>query len=84
MVNQDTTDTTRAEKLSISIEDNEKDIEKLHLVIQQVSNIKDKLCSFGFSDEFNKIIEKSESQIKYLEDLKKSDEIFLNKIIDKN
>jgi len=84
MVNQDTTDTTRAEKLSISIEDSELDIKKLHLVIQKVGKIKDELCSFDFSDEFNKIIEKGESQIKYLEDLKKSDEIFLNKIIDKN
>ena len=77
MINQDT---TRAEKLSISIEETESEISNLQMVIQEVSNIKDKLFDYGFSDEFNKIIENSESQITYLEGLKESDENILNEL----
>ena len=75
MINQDT---TQAEKLSISIDDNNKDIEELHLVIQAVSDIKKNLCDYGFREDFYKIIDNCDSQIRILETQKEENEELLN------
>jgi len=76
MINKN--DTTRAEQLRDNIDDNEKDISKLQVVIQKLDNIKKDFSEFSVDDKINETIEFCDNQIKFLEDLKESDERTLN------
>jgi len=78
MINQDT---TRAEKLSISIEETEQEITETQLLIQQLEEIKNDINDDDLKTDFYSIIQKCENKISYLEGLKENDEEVLNNLI---
>ena len=72
-------DTTRAEKLQISIEETNAEIENLHLVIQKIQEVKD-IARSNDTEMFNDNIEKLEAEINYLESIKENDEAILDEL----
>ena len=78
MINQDT---TRAEKLSISIEETEQEITETQLLIQQLEETKNDIDDDDLKTDFYSIIQKCENKISYLEGLKENDEEVLNNLI---
>ena len=75
MINQDT---TRAEKLQISIDETSEDIKQIHLVIQGLKDITplDNIVKY----DINNLVEKYENQINFLESVIKDDNKFLEKL----
>ena len=75
MINQDT---TRAEKLQISIDETSEDIKQIHLVIQGLKDITplDNIVK----NDINNLVEKYENQINFLESVIKDDNKFLEKL----
>jgi len=78
MINQDT---TRAEKLSISIEETDEEIKATQFLIQQLEETKRDIDDDDLKTDFYSIIQKCENKISYLEGLKENDEQVLNNLI---
>ena len=76
MINQDT---TRAEKLEISIDETNNEIEETQHLIQQLEETKRDIDD-DLKFDFQNIIQKCENKINYLEGLKESDEEVLNSL----
>jgi len=74
--NIDETDTTRAEKLEIAIDETDKQINNFQLVIQKLNNVKDEVMFEG-KHELKDLILKFEKDIDFLEDIKENDELIL-------
>ena len=71
-------ETNKTEKIKNEIENTDEDISKLQIVIQTLKNKKDDLISFGLRDEYYKILDSCDSQIKLLEEVKESKDEYLN------
>lgn len=68
---------TRAEMLKDSIEETQNEIENFQLVVQKLTDIKDKLRGQERA-ETEKLIHYFDEQLNFLEDILKSDENTLN------
>ena len=69
---------TRKEKLIDEIENTEKEINKYQLVIQQLETIKTNSNDEDIKNNINELINNFDNQVKFLEDIKDSDEQYLN------
>jgi len=69
---------TRKEKLIDEIENTEKEINKYQLVIQQLETIKTDSNDEDIKNNINELINNFDNQLKFLEDIKDSDEQYLN------
>ena len=78
MINQDT---TRAEKLSISIEETEQEIkDNINIINQLHETQKDLSFNDDIKGDFQMLIQKLDSKNKYLEEIKENDEEILNQL----
>ena len=78
MINQDT---TRAEKLSISIEETEQEIkDNINIINQLHETQKDLSFNDDIKTDFQMLIQKLDSKNKYLEEIKENDEEILNQL----
>ena len=78
MINQDT---TRAEKLSISIEETEQEIkDNINIINQLHETQKDLSFNDDIKTDFQMLIQKIDSKNKYLEEIKENDEEILNQL----
>jgi len=68
----------RTDKLKNSIEETQKEIENLQVVIQAVENLRKDNIDFDVKFELNNLINSFDNKIKFLEDIKDSDEKTLN------
>ena len=68
----------RTDKLKDSIEETQKEIENLQVVIQAVENLRKDNSDFEIKYELNNLINSFDNKIKFLEDIKDSDEKTLN------
>lgn len=71
-------DNTRAEKLKDNIEETDEDISKLQIVIQKLTDIKKDNYGLDIGNYLSEAIDFCDNQIKFLEDVKESDEKALN------
>ena len=74
-------DTTRAEKLSISIEETEQEIkDNINIINQLHETQKDLSFNDDIKGDFQMLIQKLDSKNKYLEEIKENDEEILNQL----
>ena len=72
-------DNTRAEKLKDNIDEYNKDISKIQVVIQKLKDVDNLVIDdVETKTEINQLINNLDFKIKFLEDLKESDEKTLN------
>ena len=71
----------RAEKLRLSIEETDEEIENLQLVIQTIDDTIPSIKDVDVKRDFLNLIAKYEKQMEYLEELKTNDEETLNLFI---
>ena len=68
----------RTEKLKDSIDETEQEIKNTQLVLQEVLKLKDKAKNKELKYKIDDLIKYLDSDIKFLEDIKQSDENTLN------
>ena len=79
MINEtNETNETRKEHLINSIKDTDEEIQNLQVVIQGLDNLIFTLKDVDVKSDMLLLVDKYEKQIKFLEDIKDSDEQYLN------
>jgi len=68
----------RTEKLKDSIDETENEIKNTNIIIQEVIKLKDKIKNKELKYKIDDLIKYLDSDIKFLEDIKQSDENTLN------